>query len=267
MLKAMSDAPPHELLTHAETGDPEAQNTLARWYATHGGEPENLKAAEMWFRRAADQGLPRAKHNLGVLSLRTGNVDAAEPWFRSAAESGWLPSVFALGTIYEGAGELTAAVGAYKIAATRGHADSQDALGRLALNEKTPDYENARHWSELAAAQDNGNSQARLGTIYHEGLGVPRDSKTAMRWFLSAARLGHSGAQLAIGVAYERGLHGLEANIVESVYWLTVSAAQNNEGARACLETMQRERPLTEQEQAEVNARLRDAGINQIDSH
>jgi TPR repeat protein len=249
----MADEPPSELLTGAQAGDPEAQCLLGRWYAEQGSDAE---AAEMWLRRAANQGLARAKHNLGVLALQTNREDTAREWLRSAAEDGWLPSIMALGALTEQAGDVQHAIPLYEIAATRGYADAQDALGRIAFDLDTEeDYVTSRYWSELAAEQGNPYSQARLGTIYHEGLGVPRDPRQAAAWWLSAARLGHDGAQLLIGAAYHQGI-GLTANRVEAAFWLTRSAAQENQGAKAYLPRVQAE--MTDEDEAALMAKFRD---------
>jgi uncharacterized protein len=100
----MQDELPTELLTAAQAGDAEAQTALGRWYAEHGTDADSLAAAESWFRRAADQGLARAKHNLGVLAQRTNREEEAKAWFWRAAEDGWLPSVMALGALTEQSG-------------------------------------------------------------------------------------------------------------------------------------------------------------------
>jgi len=252
----MPGQPSEELLTQAEAGDAEAQNAVGRFYAESGCDPRSVRAAEAWFRRAADQGLTRAKHNLGVLALRVGQNDVAAAWLKSAAVDGWLPSIFALGGLQEEAGHEEQAAKLYEMAAQRGHAESQDALGRLLFALGTNEgYEKARYWSELAAAQGLASAQTRLGTIYHEGLGVKREPRRAASYFLSAARSGHAGAQLMIGAAYHLGI-GVAADRVESAFWLMRSVAQGSDLAAAYLPRVQDE--LTEDEEAAVEARLRE---------
>ena len=123
----------------------------------------------------------------------------------------------------------------YEAAARQGDANAQDALGRLAFDaDAEASYERARHWSVLAAEQGHAGAQARLGTIYHEGLGVERDPQQAASWFLKAAQRGHAGAQMMIGVACHLGV-GMEMNRVASVRWLAASLDQGNAHAGAYL--------------------------------
>lgn len=228
----MPDVPPDGLVQSAEAGDAEAQSALGRWYAEHRAEMEK---AAVWFRRAADQGLPRGQHNMGVLALRANQIDEARDWFDKAVESGWVPSMFALGTLLEEDGNLPGATELYRMAANEGDADAQDALGRLAFDEDTQaSHERALHWSGKAAAQGNAASQTRLGTIYHEGLGVERDPEQAAAWFLKAAEQGHPGAQFMIGAACHLGI-GVRKDRVAAARWLSLSGTQGNELARAYL--------------------------------
>jgi TPR repeat protein len=260
----MDNQPQKEMLAQAEAGDPEAQNALGRFYAQRGLDPENSKAAEQWFHRAADQGFAAAKYNLGVLALKAGRVAEATDWFVAAVDLGWPPAFFALGKLGEEAGESEKAGKLYEWAAARGNADAQDALGRRAFELETDEgYATARYWSELAAEQGNAYSQTRLGTIYHEGLGVERDPRRAAAYWLSAAQAGHDGAQLAIGAAYHLGI-GVPVDRVEAAYFLSLSAAQGNEFAQAYLPRAQKD--LSGTEKAEVELRLRQAGNAQSGS-
>src|SRR4051794_38712804 len=111
------------LRARAEAGDAEAQNDLGRRLATAGSRAE----AERWFRCAADQGLAKAKHNLGVLHWQDqeGSQEAIA-WLHAAAQDGWLPSIHLLGILLEQRGDSETARRYYLTAARRGHADSQN---------------------------------------------------------------------------------------------------------------------------------------------
>jgi uncharacterized protein len=251
------DEPPHGLLASAEAGDAEAQNALGRFYGQHPSLANGLDLAQTWFRRAADQGLASAKHNLGVLALRSGRYDVAQSWFRSASQDGWVPSTFALAVVLDESGQKQEAVQLYELAARKGHADAQDAMARTAFDLDTPEgYVQSRYWSELAAAQGVASAEARLGAIYHEGLGVERDAERAASLFLSAARSGHPGAQLMIGVAYEVGA-GVEVDLLESAYWLSRAADAQDRIARHYLTTRVLPR-LSQEQKNTLDARLRE---------
>jgi len=243
-----------QILEKANAGDAEAQNAMGRLVISRGGAA--AAEAEAWFRRAAEQGLAKAKHNLGVLYLREGGARwEALTWFEEAANDGWLPSIFTLGAIYRDEGKIERAKQLFETAAQRGHAESQDALARIYFDRETEqDYICARHWSELAAGQAVVAAQTRLGTIFHEGLGTPRDPQRALACFLAAARQGHSGAQLMVGGAYDVGV-GVASDKVEAAQWLMRSAEQGNEMARAYLQTLAKELQKHELEEAQRRSR------------
>ena len=228
----LDPTPSADILGRAEAGDAEAANELGLWYAEI--QPASRKA-EFWFRRAADAGLARAQYNLGVLTMRLGRTDESIGWLRLAEDGGWPSAAFALGSLLEEQGDRKGAVEAFETGAQRECALSQDALGRLALEEDTEaSFEAARYWSEKAAEQDYAPAQVRLGTIFHEGLGVARDPQRAARWFLQAAHQGHAGAQAMIGVACHLGI-GVPADRQNAARWLSVSAFQGNPMAQAYL--------------------------------
>jgi TPR repeat protein len=251
----MANVPSPELLAAAENGDAEAQNAVGRFYVEL-GSADAIEMAEFWFKRAADNGLPKAMHNLGFLAYGAGRSDLAQKWFSAAAERGWLNSTVALAFLLEEAGREQEAVALYEAAAEKGNADAQNKLGDRALKLDTEEgYAKARYWLQLAAAQGSEDAEARLGLIYHEGLGVERDPKRAAHYWLRAARSGHPGAQFHIGVAYDIG-KGVEADRVESAYWLSL-AAPKDELAEIYLEGV--ERSLSLSEKALLQARLRQA--------
>ena len=219
----MTDSPA-ELLQKAEAGDAEAQSELGRSLAASGNRAE----AEQWFRRAAQQGLPKAKHNLGVLALQDDNIPEACAWFEAASKDGWLNSTFALGALYLEAGKIDDAMRPLESAARQGHPEAQEALGRIHFERETDaDDVVARQWSELAAAQGNAAAMTRLGTIFHEERGTPRDPARAAAHFLNAAHQDHAGAQAMVGVARNMGI-GIAADRIDTAHWLMRSAAQGN---------------------------------------
>jgi uncharacterized protein len=225
----MTNEPEPALLALAEAGDAEAQNAVGRFYAQRGSERFGRDRALYWFRRAADQGSPRGKYNVGVIYLRDGQGELALPWLKGAARDGWPAALFALGGLAEEAGNTSEAIEMYESAAERGDAQAQDALGRMMLDRDTPEgYEKSRYWSELASERGIAAADARLGTIYHEGLGVEQSAARALRHWLRAAQAGHSGAQLMVGVALEAGA-GCGVNLVHSAFFLTLSSVENKQ--------------------------------------
>lgn len=249
--------PPADVLARAEAGDAEAANEAGLWYANNRPTSPEL---ERWFRRAADAGLARAQHNMGVLTMRSGRTQKAIKWFKLAVNGGWRPSTFALGSLLEEQGDKEGAIEAFEIGAQQDCALSQDALGRLAFDEETEkSYEAARYWSEKSAQQGHAPAQARLGAIFHEGLGVARDPEQAAFWFLQAAQRGHAGAQAMIGAACHLGI-GVEPDRLRAARWLRASAEQGNPLARAYLPRVEAE--LTPDERMLLEQEIADSATN-----
>jgi TPR repeat protein len=241
--------PPDDLAKAAETGDAEAQSDLGRWYA------ENLPAtpyAQMWFERAAGQGLPKAFHNLGVSAIESGDRELAIEWFRKAVAADWSNSILPLGKLLELSGDISGALEVLDRGARRGVSDSQEALSDLIVQKEIEShYHLAFFLTERAAQQGSLWAQSRLGMIYHEGLGVERNPELAASWFLKAAKRGHPFAQLMIGGSYHLGT-GIKVDRPAAMRFLRLSAAQGNEFARAYLPAV--EADLTPEERAQLES-------------
>lgn len=67
------------------------------------------------------------------------------------------------------------------------------------------DYATAYRQFLPLAKRGHADAQAKLGSMYALGHGVPQDDTTAARWFRKAAEQGHADAQALLGVAYAEG--------------------------------------------------------------
>lgn len=238
--------PPEDLLAAAEAGDAEAQTDLGLWYGAHvPGSPY----AGMWTRRGADQGLPRALHNMGVHAVWAGDNEAAFDWFSKAVAADWSNSLFPLGGLLEERGDKMGAINIYMKGIEKDCAFSMLAMTRLVIaGEIEKLYPNAHDWCVRAYKQGNIEAHVRLAQIYHEGLGVERSPQKAVPLWITAAQQGHSQAQFMIGLACETGVV-LKVDRVAAMRFLSASANQGHEGARICLESLKRK--LTPAERAE----------------
>lgn len=93
--------------------------------------------------------------------------------------------------------------------------------------------------SELA---QDGHEQAqfRLGLMFHQGRGAPRNYRLASEWYRKAADQGHAGAQNNLGVIYRDG-EGVRSNKVVAYMWFSLAAAQFNDRARSSVDKLERE--------------------------
>jgi TPR repeat protein len=72
---------------------------------------------------------------------------------------------------------------------------------------------------------DAGNSKAqvRLGDIYAEGHGVPRDAAAAESWYLKAAMAGDTGAQFKLGAIYANASGTARNNNIAYIWYATAA--------------------------------------------
>lgn len=190
------------LLAKASNGDAEAQCKLGVYYVHGNGNDiaQDYTNAVKWFRKAAEQGNPKAQFLLGACYFGYGvaqDYTNEFNWYRKAAE--------------------------------QGYADAQCALGNCYHNgEGVPkDYDEAIRWYRKAAQQGNAASQCNLGNAYADGIGVTKDQAEAIKWMRKAADQGDINAQYNLGSYYEHG-KGVTQDIAEAKAWFKKAADQGD---------------------------------------
>jgi TPR repeat protein len=81
-----------------------------------------------------------------------------------------------------------------------------------------------REWRPLAE-QGDAQAQFNLGLMYDNGIGVPQDDKTAVKWYILSAEQGYAGAQGNLALLYANG-QGVPQDNKTAVKWFTLSAEQ-----------------------------------------
>jgi len=76
-----------------------------------------------------------------------------------------------------------------------------------------------------------------LGSLYEDGLVLPRDFGEAVYWYRSAAEQGYPGAQTNLGFMYARGL-GVTASRRTAIQWFQRAAKQGDNVAIRNLEAL-----------------------------
>ena len=148
-----------------DNGSASVAYQLGRVWRDGLGVPPDDDKAEMWFRRAAEDGHSGAQYALAKMLHQQGQVDEAIPWYKQAAESGNPFATYQLGKLY-----LT--------------------------GEGVPkDVTRAVDYLADAAEQDNSQAQYILGKLYLLGNEVAQDIEAAAKWFAAAAGQGHEYAQ------------------------------------------------------------------------
>lgn len=178
----------------AYAGVGEAQHDMGALYiADQGPLKKNLDRAIFWFREAADNGIPNAKYNMGVL-------------------------------YHQGIGvkpDLDKALDLYAQAASLGHPEAQYNLGIAYIGGIGYPYDPAKAAVNFESAAKSGVMEAayNLGLIYENGLlGKPQPDE-ALMWYKEAADKGSPEAKAALEqLAESLGITIQEVNrIVDSV--------------------------------------------------
>ncbi|MDR1111575.1 MAG: sel1 repeat family protein [Deltaproteobacteria bacterium] len=171
-------------------------------------DPEDMIEAARLIRSAAELGDAKARFFLGKF-LEDGegmakNKAEAEKWYRLAAESGHVASQYIQGMKHYGG--------------ARGN--------DLAIR-----------WFRLAAGQGDHEAMRRLGDIFYDGVGVPKDLAEAAKWYRLVARLGNTEIQYRLGLTLLEG-EGLAHDREEALKWLSLAAGQGHQAALGKLGTM-----------------------------
>lgn len=78
-----------------------------------------------------------------------------------------------------------------------------------------------------ASEEGHPDSQFNLGLMYEKGIGVSKDEKEAVAWYLEAALQGNSDAQYNLAVLYENG-RGSDVNFAQAHQWYRKAAVQGD---------------------------------------
>ena len=200
-LEALTQKDFTELLAKAQTGDREAQYSLALVYQQDRVVPQDAVAARKWMLTSAEQGYVPAQEGIGGIYLGSlgpstvvGDYGEAERWLRLAAMRGDADAQFWLGANYE-----------------------RGVFGGI-------DYREALRWLRKAAAQGQPDAQFCLGQMYELGEGVAESDLMAASWYRKAADHFSDVStvwQAQVQLAY-MSRDGRLPNYVEAYMWLAI---------------------------------------------
>lgn len=192
-LKSLTLSEVKSISENAEAGDAEAQYWLGQIYEDGRLVKKDDELARKWTLKSAAQHFGAAEHAM----LRWDGSDPVkrEMWLRRAAEHGEADAQLWLGVAHEqnwfGTTDLVEAAKWYQMSADQGNPDAQVSLGDLYESGEgglRQDYASAAEWYRRAAEHvpdlgGAGQGRSRLGELYLEGLGVPKDYVQAYMWF------------------------------------------------------------------------------------
>jgi TPR repeat protein len=174
---------------------------------------------------------PRYQYLYGrVLNAAKRYADAAAQ-YAAADQAGYGFGSYALGLLYDdGAGvpkDLGQAQRLFFRAGNAGIADAFAAGGELYLEDKQPDYVQAKSWFEDAVRGGSADGFNDLGWLYELGYGVNKDVDRALSLFSEAAKRGSAEGTYRVGVAYYYGL-GAQKDRSAACQWFIRAASQGS---------------------------------------
>jgi TPR repeat protein len=219
-----------------------------------------------WATRAAQSGVPQARHALADHAWATGDYRGFVRWALPLArelearcaecadvtapplvrQELNLLSRCADAMFMNGDLDASEAVRFWECAARAGDRNAQFSLGlwfaRMDVNGRripripgTANYKKSMRWLSLAAEQGVADAWYALSRIYLKPECSQRNLTDAQRYLERAAEAGHGPAQLELGITAWRTRRDQASKDVRAVYWLQKAAAQGGEdSAEAC---------------------------------
>lgn len=113
--------------------------------------------------------------------------------------------------------------------AALGDSTAEEALGSIYRNGlgMPKNSAEALKWLRKAAEQGYDVAQVQIGWMYANGEGVPKDDRTAAEWYRKAADQGQPNAQYAMGWLYEHG-EGVAKDDQVAVEWYRKATEQGH---------------------------------------
>jgi hypothetical protein len=93
------------------------------------------------------------------------------------------------------------------------------------------DYQRAMKLLQPATENGNAEIQNRLGLMYEQGQGIPKDDGAAFKWYERAADQGNVLAQTRLASMCEVG-RGIERDYVRALMWYVIAANGGSDEAR-----------------------------------
>jgi len=96
---------------------------------------------------------------------------------------------------------------------------------------KSGDFATALRELKPLAEQGHARAQSNLGVMYYKGLSVPKNNKTAVKWYRLAAEQGFAPAQSNLGSMYGNGMGVIQDNVYAHMWWNIAASSGNSKNA------------------------------------
>ena len=229
----------------AAQGDAESQYQLGRFdQEGRAGKPDRA-GAKSWFAKAAAGGHAGAQLALADLLAAGGDDAGALTWLKRAADLSHVPAQARLAEVYEeGRGTPKDPAEAWRLwqeAAAGGVPRAQVRAGQayqLGLFGLDLDPARAAKWYRRAAEQGEPRAAYALARLIRAGDAKSLDAGEAGLWIQKAALQGLPEAQHDLGLMYQNGSDGVNADRVKACAWLSLAAEQGDLEDRASLDAL-----------------------------
>ncbi len=154
-------------------------------------------------------------------------------------------------------GDYAAALREFRPVAVRGNVLAQYKLGVMYNNgEGVPkDFHEAVNWFHRAASLGYAPAQSSLGIKFEKGQGIGRNYGKAVEWYRHGAEQGYATAQYRLGRMYAQG-RGVRLDYTEAMAWFKLAAAQGHEDAATARDAVATQ--LTAQQLADADREILD---------
>jgi len=207
-------------------GSVAAMTLMGSLYDNGYGVQQDPAQARQWYEKAAMGGDPPAMNTLGDMfgNGRGGprNTDQQFAWYMKASK-----------TLVPRAVDINL----NERRVSQGRATAMLSIGDIYRTQSTPNPTLAREWYEASAAEGNGEAMARMGQLYLDGEGVPKDNGKARQWYEKAASHGSAAAMNDLGLMYTQG-RDVDQDYQKGRQWFEKAAEGGNETAMSNLGQM-----------------------------
>lgn len=240
------------------------EQLLSRWNSAPGANvgahsiAANVRAgrfleAQHQLHRGTWHGRPNAKTQSLAASPSVSPADRTR--LAVLADAGNSQAQLLLGLQELGGADKAAAAKWLERAALQGEPVAQYRMGALYAEGRGVPKDDAKafHWYAAAAQAGNRKAMSNLAVAYAQGNGTAKNPEEAARWFSKAAQLGLVDAQFDLAVLYERGL-GVPQSLLDAYRWYLIAAKAGDRESRDRIEALSSQLAPTDRAAAEAAA-------------
>ena len=208
-----------------------------------GGTPKDPKRAVAFFEQAARQNDAGGQYWLARSYEYGKGIDKdlkkANEWYARSAENGYIPAIYRQGRFYIGTDtpDKNVPLGIKYLlqAAAKNMPEAYYDLGKMYYFGKLVKADLPKAAGYFRSGMQLGHADSRnfYASMLENGDGVPQNEKEAFTLYEKSAREGNAYAQYKMGRAYVYGANGIDKNPAKGIVLLENSAKQNEVRAMA----------------------------------